>query len=244
MLIAFLITSYINKRASGERKEPRKTTVYFRHLKDVIFSKRFILLGSIGALLFLSLDIFAELWGPQFLHVTRHVSIERATWISGLIFWGWAVGSPCQALFYKLFKRAKRCFLVESLLAAISISLAMAFVHSGSELLLETLLFLFGFFCSVEIMCFSVAVQWVKHESTATAVAVINFFVMLSGMIFQPFVSEMLNWGWHGTMEGGHRLYTSADFFSALLIIPVATFGAFALSFFLPKNEKDVEKIA
>jgi MFS family permease len=243
LLIAFLVTVRVNKRTTGEKKEPRIQSISFIGLKNVILSKPFILLGTIGALLFLSLDIFAELWGPQFIHITRHVSIERATWISGLIFWGWAVGSPCQALFYKYLRSARRCFLLEGLLAAISISLAMLFIHNN-VLLLETLFFLFGFFCSVEVICFSVAVQWVQTKSAATAVAVINFFVMLSGMIFQPLVSQMLNWGWHGAMENGHRLYTSADFFSALLIVPAATFVAFFLSFLLPKNERDQEKIA
>lgn len=243
LLIAFLIAVYFNKRATGEKKEARTSSMSFRTLKNLILNRRFILLGSIGALLFMSLDVFAELWGPQFLHIERFIPIQKATWISGLIFWGWAAGSPCQALFYKLFKSAKYCFLLEAFLATVSISLAMFFVK-GNTLLLETLLFLFGFFCSAEILCFSVAVQWVQHKSAATAVAVINFFIMLSGMIFQPLVSELLNLGWHHTMLHGHRFYTSSDFFDALLILPIATAAAFLLAFLLPKDEKKIEKIA
>jgi MFS family permease len=243
LLIAFLIAVYFNKRSTGEKKEPRVQSISFVTLKNVILNKRFILLGSIGALLFLSLDIFAELWGPQFIHVARGTSIEHATWISGLIFWGWAVGSPCQALFYKYLKTARRCFLLESLLAAICITLAMLFIKSNL-LILECLLFLFGFFCSVEVVCFSVATQWVNTKSAATAIAVINFFVMLSGMIFQPLVSEILNWGWHISHKSGPHIYSYGDFHTALMIIPLATAGAFFLSFLLPKDERAHEKIA
>jgi MFS family permease len=243
LLIAFIVAVYFNQKIPTEIKKPEGTTTSFLKLKAIILSKHFILLGSIGALLFLSLDIFAELWGPQFLRVTRHISIKHATWISGLIFWGWAIGSPLQAFIYKLLKSVRRCFLIESLLAAICISLAMIFIHSDL-LLLEALLFLFGFFCSVEVLCFSVAVQWVHTTSAATAVAVINFFIMLSGMIFQPFVSELLNLGWgEHIMHHATRVYTSADFFFALAIIPIATFFAFFLSFVLPKNESEVDKV-
>lgn len=240
LLIAFVITVYLNKRRTGERKEPRIQSITFVTLKKIILNKRFILLGGIGALLFLSLDLFAEFLGPQFIHVTRNIPISHAALINTMIFWGWAVGSPCQAIFYKIFKTARRCFVIESLLAAICITLAMLFIHSNAYLL-SGLLFLFGFFCSVEIICFSIAVQWVCGKSAATAVAVINFFVMLSGMIFQPIASQLLNWGWKSGMT---HSYTSHDFYVALILVPIATFVAFFLSFLLPKNEHNQEKIA
>jgi MFS family permease len=243
LLLAFLITVYINKRATHKQEDSGETVLCFIKLRTIIFNKRFILLGTIGAFLFLSLDIFAELWGPQFLEVARNISIHKATGISGMIFWGWAIGAPCQAIFYKLLKCVRRCFIIESLLATISICLALSFIN-GDETLLKTLLFLFGFFCSVQIFCFSLAVQWVKKGASATAVAVINFFVMLSGLIFQPLASEILNWGTHEIAANGQPIYTSADFFSALVVVPIATGIAFFLCFFLPKNENKPKKVA
>lgn len=240
LLLAFMVSVYFRKKTIGEKKEPIEPSVSFRELKNIILSRRFVLLGSIGALLFLSLDIFAELWGVQYLQISRHVSVTEAATINSFIFWGWAVGSPCQALFYKLLRTARRCFIVETLLAAACVILALTFTNS-SELTLKVLLFFFGFFCSVEILCFSIAVRWVRHKSAATAVAVINFFVMMSGMIFQPVSSALINWSAHHSAIATH-VYTANDYLTTLTILPIATLIAFGLSFALPRVEQRIIK--
>ena len=240
LLLAFMVAVYFRKKTIGEKKEPVEPSVSFRELKNIILSRRFVLLGTIGALLFMSLDIFAELWGIQFLQAARHINVTEAATINSFIFWGWAVGSPSQAVFYKLLKTTRRCFIVETLLAAVFIILALTF-STSSTLTLKTLLFFFGFFCSVEILCFSAAVQWVRHKSAATAVAVINFFVMMSGMLFQPLSSALINWSAHHA-SGNIHVYTANDYFTTLMILPIAALVAFGLSFALPKVEHKIQK--
>ena len=243
LLAVFLLAAWAHNNTGLSKRKSDKAEkgdiASFKTLGRIISNKHFIVLGCIGALLFLSLDVFAELWGIQFLQVARGISLDQATWINSLIFWGWAIGSLSQVIFFKLLKSVRSCLIIQAFLASIAISLALIFAQSASTIVIESLLFLFGFFCSAEVLCFTQGVLWVRNHAVATAVAVLNFFVMLSGMVFQPVVSKILDLNWSGGITDGHRVYAAGDFLSALVILPIAALVAAGLAFALPKKKME-----
>ena len=160
------------------------------------------------------------------------LSQSKPTRINCFVFWGWAIGAPLQALFYRLWPSTKSLLGIQALLSAIIISIVLLFITDLTPSAVSVLLLLFGVTSSAEVLCFTQAVKWVDEKITATAVAVINFFVMLSGMIFQPLVSSLLqHLNTHPTH--GHHLTLIATQLG-LAVLPVAALIAAFIAFRLP----------
>jgi len=66
----------------------------------------------------------------------------------------------------------------------------------------------------------------------AVAEIFFNLRVTCGRFIFQPVIGKMLDFGWHGALYHGIRVYVGSDYTSALSILPVCLFiaGLFSLA--------------
>ena len=69
-----------------------------------------------------------------------------------------------------------------------------------------------------------------------TAIGIVNFLVMLGGMLILPLVGFLLDYFWQGDMQLGVRHYTYFAFHNALLTIPVCLLLGALLSFTLDRT--------
>lgn len=178
--------------------------------------------GFIGCSLFLSLSIFAEQWGNEYIQkVLLTTNAQAASYYVDMVFLGWFIGSPISGfLSEKLATRTRVLFwgCVLSLAAVLPVILCPRWLSHWS---LAILLFLFGFFSSAQINCFAIARDLVSTRLTATAVGLMNAMVMVGGMIVQPLFAYCLNW--LATPERsihGRYVYVLSDYQHGLLIIP------------------------
>ncbi len=189
------------------------------------------IVGFIGTILYLSLAIFGEFWGPLFLHTKLNISLADAGKITAFIFVGCAVGGPMQSIIARLIPRYKINFLLQTTLSSTAILLSIYYLHTIDSI--KTMFFIYGFFSSANIVCFSYARLWATRQTTACTFALINLLCMLSGMLFQPLASTLLDLMWSGKLKNGIRLYTAIDFQHALCFMPICAVIAFTLCFFL-----------
>lgn len=211
----------------------------FSGLGTVLRNRQILLTGAIGCLLYLSLSVFAELWGVSFVRVATHLSPVQAAGMNSMVFFGWLVGSPFHGWLTDYLQSRRPQLMISSVLAGIAITLILFWPGMNTSLL-YVLLFLFGFFSSAEVLCFAIARDVTRIRLVATAMAVVNCLVMLGGMIFQPFVGFLLDMF---SYTGYGNEYSLIAYRIALLIIPVGIFSAAVLSYILKETYRDEDAI-
>ncbi|MFI4938506.1 MAG: hypothetical protein ACHQJ6_08385, partial [Candidatus Berkiellales bacterium] len=100
---------------------------------------------------------------------------------------------------------------------------------------IKILLFLLGVVSSVEVICFAIGRENCPSSLSGTVVAVTNFLVV-SFAIFQVIVAKILDWTWDSTIIDEARVYGVESYQTAMLVLPISTFLAFALAFFLKET--------
>jgi len=199
------------------------------------------LAGLVACLFYLSLSVFAELWGIPFLRAVYALSPQAAAFACSMVFAGWLIGAPISGWLSDRTKTRKLPLIFGGFLAAVAIGIIVLKPFQISITLLHWLLFLFGIFCSVEIICFAVGRENNPIRVAATAVGFTNLLCMIGGVIFQPLVGMLLDLGWHGEIVEGVRVYTAADFQHAFWILPALILFGTGLSLFLKETYHNKE---
>ncbi|MBN2689433.1 MAG: MFS transporter [Gammaproteobacteria bacterium] len=202
-------------------------------LWEIIKNPQMWIIGLIGCMLYLSLTVVAEMWGIPFLKSVYHLNADLAASSCAMVFAGWLIGAPINGWLSDATGSRRLPLFLGGIFAAATI----AFIIFDSSYLsvdsVRALLFMFGFFSSVEIVCFALGRENNPTRVAATAVSFTNLLIMLGGMVFQPLLGEILDVTWRGRFVGGVRVYSAHNFEIAFYFIPIALlFGAF-LSFFL-----------
>lgn len=228
---------FVHEKIIQKPKHSPKASMgyFFQHFFRLLRNPQLIMAGVIGCLLYLSLSAFGEMWGIPFLQKVYPGRHMGASGMNAMVFWGWLVGAPL-ASWISMWLRSRRKALIAGSIAATVIFSVILLFPTMSHYLMAVLLFLFGLFCSMQVLCFVIARAYVTAELAATAVGVINMLVMVSGMLLQPLISKILDWTWSGQMLGQLRIYTLHDYQMAMLALPVALLISAVMGFFLKEN--------
>ncbi len=202
-------------------------------------NRQLICAGLIGCTLYLSLSVFGEYWGIPYLNETNEGTARvLSSAMNSMVFFGWLIGGPLSGWLSDRLKTRRLPLIFGNFLAALTISALILWPHMA-EFLKFILLFLFGLFSSVEIICFSLPRDLLPIKYAATALGVVNLFIMIGGMILTPLVGVILDALWAGQMANGHRVYTLFDYQVALALIPIAMFLAMILSYKMKETYRD-----
>ena len=214
----------------------------FAGMWQIIKNPQMWLAGIIGCVLFLSLSLFAELWGIPFLQAVYLITPHQAAIACSMVFAGWLIGAPFNGWLSDRTKTRKMPLIIGSLCSAGIISLIIFKLVDFSFIELCVLLFLFGGFSSTQVICFVVSRENNPTHIAATAIASTNFLVMMSGVIYQPLFGKLLDLGWDGQIHNGIRVYTSSVFQHAFLLLPASLLVGAILALFLHETyEKKVD---
>lgn len=182
--------------------------------------------GLVGCLLYMSLSVFAELWGPKYLQITHQLSSAHAVQACSVMFLAWTVGGPIIGMFAKDYRRSLWLLMGGSLIAA-AFSGLLLLKHDLSLPATEIVLFIYGVGTSAEILVFNIACMSVNRKFAATAIAFTNMLVMLGGSIFEPLVGKFLDLSWHGQFVAGIKDYSALSFNNTLLVLPLGALLSF-----------------
>ena len=219
--------SYGRKRGFDEKKISYEEV--FVGLKRIVRNPQMWFIGLIGCFFYLSLSAFGELWCIPFLQAVYNISAHKAAVACSMIFIGWLVGGPFNGWLSDKIKTRKFLLSIGGFLAAISISVVIFNPLHLSMYELCFVLFLFGFFCSTEILCFVLSREYNPKKIAGTSIASTNLLIMLGGVIFQPLVGFLLDLH----VSGKLYVYSAMDYQHALWLLPIFILVGAVLALFL-----------
>lgn len=225
LILVIAISTIVRDRKEGEPEAAVKSIEpknLWRAFAAILTNVQIWLVGIIGSMLFLSLSVFAELWGIPYLEQARGFSNANAASAVAMVFLGWAIGGPLAGFISDKIKQRKLPILVGIFVSAIIFTIIL-YTPNLSVFMTYVLLFLFGVFSGAEVIVFAVGRENATQELAGTAIAVTNMVVMLGGAICQPLVGYILDF----SGQVNHNNYLIA-----LSIIPAGlTVAAFLLFF-------------
>ncbi len=180
------------------------------------------LTGIVGMLLYLSLSAFAEFWGIAYLQQAHELSRMHAANANSMIFLGWAIGSPFWGWFSDYIRLRCRPMLISSFLGLIAICVVLYGPTAIPLPLLYALLFIFGFFSSVQVLVFALSREATPIKIAGTTIGLLNMLVMLGGNILLPLIGKLLDMQWTGMMHEGVRVYSVTAYTYALSVLPIS----------------------
>lgn len=172
------------------------------------------------SLMNLPVALLGAIWGGLFLTQVHHLSRLNASYVTMLLFLGSIIGCPILGWFSDRIQRRRIPMILGTL---ISLVLIGVIIYSPTLPLFAYLIlfFLLGFFTSSQIISYPLVSESNPHAFTATAVSVVSFTAISGYAIFQPLFGWLMDRQWHGVMIDNVRIYSAANFHSALFIIPI-----------------------
>ena len=200
------------KMAELEKKEASKTM--FRGLVEVVSSGQTWLVAIISLLTYLPLSAFGALWGDSYLMASTGASEEAAAWTMSMLFFGFALGGPVLGHLSDRLTKRRSPILFGGMMTAVFMAILMA-AEFLPLWMSGVVLAAAGFFAGAQTITFAVAVEQHSRSCRATAVAFVNFFVMLGGFLLQPAFGAVLD------ITSADADYSPADYRKALLLLPI-----------------------
>jgi MFS family permease len=213
-----------------------------RGLGFVLMKGETWLVGIVGLLLYLPASAFLDLWGIPYLETAYHVSSEHAAMMIFFVYLGWILAGPLIGAYSDRIRLRCMPLLVTSILSAIFSAMAF-YIPNLPFWILYVLLFLFGVTCGSHPLVFSLSREKNPEQISGTATAATNFFIMLGGVLFQPFMGKILDWHWSGNLVNGVRTYTLGDYKFALAVVPIGLLLSFILTLFIKETHCKIQEV-
>lgn len=218
--LAVLFFIFVRDGKKEELALEVKYGVSFKDILNVVKNKQNWFLTFYSGLIFTPIAVFGGLWGNPFLVSVYHLSTEDAATVTAAAFLGLAVGAPLLGLLSDYLEERMKVMMAGTILAAISIAIVVYATNLHLTALI-VLLFLFGFGIGAFMLCFAVGKEANPLALAATVVSMINLGDPIFGSFTEPMIGKILDWGWHGQMLSGARVYAAADYRLALSLLPI-----------------------
>ena len=230
-VIIFLISVFIvrlhpdfNKKHTIKKRRVSATANLIKLLKN----KQIWLNGLYCFTIYGTTVLFADLWGIRYLGLMGFPQ-ETAGMCTSLIFIGIAVFSPLWGIIASILNSEKIPLMVAPI---IGIFVVTALLYLNTNVYMAFLLcILFGGVQAVHVLNYSALRNTVAPVRIATALALVNLFLPLSGGILQPLTGEVITCLSHSHTD----MYS---FKVAMLFIPVLMLLSFIIALFI-KDSKD-----
>lgn len=196
-------------------------------LKEILFKWQTWSIALIGFAFWAPMSVFAELWGPSFLHMHEHISLVTANAQMQYLWLGVAIGGPVWGVL-----SCKNRNLVAGIAFLIVIFSSYFIFYSNGLSIIATdfALFSFGMSCAAQCLSFGYMRDFQGSHLIGTAVGFTNMFVILGGTILQPLSGFLID---YYQANGSSQLQAMQYTFAMLPMI--AFCGLFLLLFCVAK---------
>lgn len=221
LLSVFLIKTHpeFSKNAYSKKQQTNSLVI----LIEVLRNKQIWLNGLYCSAIYGTTVLFADLWGIKYLKLSGF-SQYNAGICTSLIFIGVAIFSPLWGMVASLLDGERKLLIIAPLLGVVVVILLL---YVNTNLYMVFLLcLLFGGVQAVHVLNFSALRNTVPITSIATALALVNLFLPLSGGVLQPLTGEIISY----LSQSHPELFA---FKTTMVIIPLLMFFSFIIGFFI-----------
>lgn len=199
---------------------PTSQVSIIAQLLTVIKSKQNWIMGLYCGCAYAPVSAFGGLWGVPFLQQAYHLSPVTAAGNISFIYLGIAIGCPLFGWISDYLRKRITVMAIGTFMGFLSISAVIYLSHMLTPFFVGCLLFSFGFWISVVMLCFVIAIETQTVVFAATLVAFINTIPSIFEAITEPLIGKILDLGWDGTLINGARIFSVENFHVGLLILP------------------------
>jgi MFS family permease len=208
--------------------------LFFCACLSLLQNKQIWLSGAIGCLLYLPVLGFVETWQVHYLVYVVNYQHVDAAFAAAIVFGGCAVGAPLMGWWSDHICQRRLPLTIGAVLATVCMS-CILYLPELSKAFMYVLLFFYGMATSAYILTFAVSRDLSSPALAATAFAVTNMMITLSG-VFVIFIGLLVESAWQHAHAIGLGLYGISAFQIAFMIFPIALFLAVLLTFFLDET--------
>lgn len=234
VVLSILVALFVREKRVKEEEIHHCDAGVLQGLKTILTNRQTAWVALYALFNWAPMATFASLWGVPFLESAYGLSSGQAASLVSLVWIGIGLSSPVIGYWSDRIGLRNRPLRVVTFIGLLS---AMAVVYS-TQLpiwLLAILLFLMGAACSGQVLSFAVVKDNAPKQARATAIALNNMAVVISGAIFQPLVGILLQHH-NGTQIASAIHYSYLDYRYALVVLPLMFLVSFLLSVFFIKE--------
>lgn len=216
----------------ASRKIMPKERSFWRHIGQVLERMQTWVIAGYAFTGWGPMSVFASLWGVPFLMVRYDISAFYAASATIMMWIGIGIASPFIGWFSNLIGRRKPILWIGSLTGLVA-SLALLYIPSLPFWATFPLLFFMGLACAAHILTFALTRDNHPPYVAATAIGFNNMAVVIGGAVLQPLVGGILMSLWDQRISpNGLPIHTTADYHSALVIVPLLYAVALMIAIF------------
>jgi MFS family permease len=232
VVVAIIAFFALKENKSSEEKGKSSVDV-LGGLKVIARKPKAWLLGFYGAVAYLPLSAFAELWVVPFLEKRFSITTTEASTTSMLIFIGYAAGGVIGAWIAEKINSYKKTIIWFTVGVVVSFSLAI-YCDQISYFVCAILFFIGGTLAGASTLAFTIATNLVPKEYSGTATGFLNALIMSSGIVFQPLLGKLLDFFRDGlTNDDSLPIYTAEMYKSAFFVVIIFMVLALISTFFV-----------
>lgn len=173
-------------------------------LSSILKSSQTWYVALYACLLWAPMSGFASLWGVPFLEQVFNLHAHSAALYCSMMWLGLAIFSPILGLISNKLNNRKLPLFASALIGTLAFA-GILFFHLPIFILISVL-FVAGAACSGQALSFTVVKENNSVNNRATALAINNMAVVISGAIFQPLIGKLIDWCHH--LGTGHCYQT------------------------------------
>lgn len=234
--IAMLVVMFfwIKERPKVAVQKPGKPIDILSAAKKAYFNTQYLRAALYTSLMNMAIAIFGAMMGTLYLEQRLGVSVEQASMVNGMLFFGAIIGAP---LVGWLSDKIGLRILPMKVGVVASLFTLLAVLYLPVSLSTMTILFfLLGFFTSAQVISYALVAESSSPMMTATAVSVISILTQGGFLLYQNLFSRLLvtHDGMH--MINGVPVYPLDAYQQAAVILPLGLLIAFILLFGLKET--------
>lgn len=166
---------------------PKDSMISLQSFYRIVLDQRIWGIGFVGTCLYIPISVIAESWGIPYCLSLGMSKIDAKSFMNS-IFMGFASGAIFFGILPTIFKIKDEVIL---LLSSVCTFLLFIVILYSAPKFIEGY-FLMSLFSGSQIMVFSLVAKIVPKHAVATAVAVVNSIVSLSGAVILPFMGYLI----------------------------------------------------
>lgn len=233
LLIAFIVQDNPpgQENLASDQQHHVSKLGFWKALRLTISNSQNWYAGIYACLVNIPVFILGAAWGIAYLVQAHSFSRESSSVIIMMLFVGLIVGCPVFGWLSDKTGKRRLPMIIGAALTFVVTTMLMYSPHASYEFMM-LLFFAIGFIISAQIIAYPLVAESNPPALTGMAEGLASVLIMSGGFAVSLF-PLLLNRHWHHVMQHGVPFYSSSDYGTALVIMPIASIIALFAAFLL-----------